>query len=98
MTFQPIACNMIQRTRKHTNKINAEYNLQCLEETNLQNFDKIKNLGVTITEDLRWNAHVSNICTEANRTFDFLRRNLYPCPQDVKETAYKGLGLWIFCF
>ena len=27
----------------------------------------------------------------ANRTLGFLRRNLYSCPPDVKEAAYKGL-------
>ena len=27
----------------------------------------------------------------ANRTLGFLRRNLYSCPQEVKEAAYKGL-------
>ena len=31
------------------------------------------------------------MCTKANRTLGFLRRNLYQCPQDVKEAAYKGL-------
>ena len=41
--------------------------------------------------DLRWNTHVSNVCTKENRTLGFLRRNLSSCPQDVKETAYKGL-------
>ena len=35
--------------------------------------------------------HVSNICTKAYRTLGFLRRNLYACPQEVKEAAYKGL-------
>ena len=54
-------------------------------------FTCIKYLGVTITSDLRWNTHVSNVCTKANRTLGFLRRNLYSCPQEVKEAAYKGL-------
>ena len=44
-----------------------------------------------ITKDLKWNTHVSNICTKANRTLGFLRRNLAAYPQDVKESAYKGL-------
>ena len=35
--------------------------------------------------------HVRNICTKANRTLGFLRRNLYGWPQEVKEAAYKGL-------
>ena len=56
-----------------------------------QNVDNIKNLGVTITNDLKWNMHISNICTKANRTFGFSRRTLFSCPQDVKEAAYKGM-------
>ena len=27
----------------------------------------------------------------ANRTLGFMRRNLYACPQEVKEAAYRGL-------
>ena len=61
------------------------------EGTDLENVESIKYLGVTITSDLRWNTHVSNVCTKANRTLGFLRRNLYSCPQEVKEAAYKGL-------
>ena len=36
--------------------------------------------------------HLSNICTKANWTLGFMRRNLYACPQEVKEAACKGLG------
>ena len=37
--------------------------------------------------------HISiiSVHTKANRTLGFLRRNLFSCPQDVKEAAYKGL-------
>ena len=62
-----------------------------LEGTVLENVENIKYLGVTITNDLRWNTHASNVCTTANRTLGFLSRNLYACPQEVKEAAYKGL-------
>ena len=62
-----------------------------LESTVLENMDSIKYLEVTITHNLRWNTHISNMCTKANRTLGFLRRNLYQCPQDVKEAAYRGL-------
>ena len=61
------------------------------EGNDLENVESIKYLGVTITSDLRWNTHVSNVCTKANRTLGFLRRNLYSCPQEVKEAAYEGL-------
>ena len=88
MRFQPVKCNMMQLTRKRIKKIHASY---TLEGTDLENVESIKYLGVTITSDLRWNTHVSNVCTKANRTLGFLRRNLYSCPQEVKEAAYKGL-------
>ena len=48
-------------------------------------------MGEFLESDLRWNTHVSNVCTTANRTLGFLRRNLYSCHQEVKEAAYKRL-------
>ena len=50
MRFQPV--NMMQLTRKHLNKIQASY---TLEGTALENVDNVKYLGVTITNDLKWN-------------------------------------------
>ena len=77
MRFQPVRCNIMQITRKRI-KI-------------LENVEKIKCLGIPVLNDLKWNTHVSNICTKANRTLDFLRCNFAASPQDVKESAYKGL-------
>ena len=88
MRFQPVKCNMMELTRKTDQEDPC---FMYLEGTNLENVESIKYLGVTITSDLRWNTHVSNVCTKANRTLGFLRRNLYSCPQEVKEAAYKGL-------
>ena len=69
MRFQPVKCNIMQITRKWIKKINASYNL---DGTVLDNVENIKYLGVTITNDLKCNTHVSNICTKANRTLGFL--------------------------
>ena len=88
MRFQPVKCNMKQLTNKRINKIEASY---ILEGTVLKNVDSIKYLGVTKTNDLKWNTHITNICTKANRTLGFKRRNLFSWPPDVKEAAYKGL-------
>ena len=90
MRFQPVKCNIMQIKRKRIKKINASY---YLEGAVLDNVEDIKYLGITITNNLKWNTHVSNICTKANRTLGFLRRNLSACPQDVKESVYKGLDL-----
>ena len=64
--------------------------LYTLEGTVLENVDNIKYLGVTITSGLKWNSHIRNVCTKASITLGFLRRNLFSCPQDVKEAAYKS--------
>ena len=88
MRFQPVKCNMMQLTRKRIKKIHASY---ALEGTDLENVESIKYLGVRTTSDLRWNTYVSNVCTKANRTLGFLRRNLHSCPKEAKEAAYKGL-------
>ena len=88
MRLQPVKCNMMQITRKRIKNIHASY---TLEGTVLENVESIKYLGVTFANDLRWNTHVSHICTKANRTLGFLRRNLYACPKEIKEAAYKGL-------
>ena len=50
MRFQPVKCNMMQLTRKHSNTIQASY---TLEGSVLKTVDNIKYLGVTITFDLR---------------------------------------------
>ena len=81
MRFQPMKCNVMQLTRKQIRKINAVF--YSLEGTVLENVDNIKYLGVPISKDLKWNTHVSNVCTKANRTLGSLRRNLSSCLQDV---------------
>ena len=88
LRFQPVEYNIMQLTKKYSNKIQASY---TLEGTVLENVDNIKYLGVTITNELKWNTHISNICTKANRTLGFLRRTLFSCHQNVKEAAYKGM-------
>ena len=81
-------CSIMQITRKRIKKITASYTFEGMV---LDNVEKIKYLDITITNDLKWNTHVSNICTKAIRTLGFLGRNLAACPQTVKESTYKRL-------
>ena len=48
-------------------------------------------LGVCITNNLSWNNHIQDICSKANRSLGFIRRNLYSCNQTTKLLAYRSL-------
>ena len=50
MRFQPVKCNMIQLTNKRTSKIQDSYKLE----------------GTVLENVLKWNTHISNVCTKAN--------------------------------
>jgi hypothetical protein len=88
MRFQPIKCNMMKLTRKKKHHVDFEYQL---EGSNLEFVDNIKYLGVHIANDLRWNKHVHEVTNKANKLLGMLRRNLYFCAKDVRETAYPSL-------
>jgi len=48
-------------------------------------------LGVTISNDLRWNVHVDSVSAKATRVLNFLRQNISRCPPNAKAVAYKTL-------
>jgi hypothetical protein len=45
-------------------------------------------LGVNISEDLKWEPHISKITAKAQRSLGFIRRNLKHCPEKLRELAY----------
>ncbi len=45
-------------------------------------------LGVLLSEDLTFSAHIDKICSKTSRTMGFLGRNLKNCPTKLRETAY----------
>ena len=73
-------------TRKKKHHIDFEYQL---EGSKLEFIDNIKYLGVHIANDLRWNKHVHEVTNKANKLLGMLRRNLYFCAKDVRETCRK---------
>ena len=48
-------------------------------------------LGVDISNDLSWKAHISRITGNANQSFGFLRRNLKATNPAPMENAYKDI-------
>ena len=50
-----------------------------------------KSLGVTRTHDLRWNSHIDNITSKANRTLAFPSRNLRISSNSPNTSAYNTL-------
>ena len=72
MAFHPDKCNVLTISRNKT-PVKFKY---CLHGHVLESVDKAKYLGVAISEDLKWESHINNICGKANKTLGFLRRNL----------------------
>jgi ribonuclease P/MRP protein subunit RPP40 len=50
-----------------------------------------KYLGITIADNLNWNAHIDNSCRKASQIFSLLRRNLKGCSIHTKATAFQSL-------
>ena len=86
MVFHPGKCTTLPVTRKKQPLTN-EYHLH---NQRLATVDSAKYLGVTISHDLSWDEHINNICSKANKTLGFLRRNLRISATQLKETAYKS--------
>ena len=72
-------------TSKH---IQFEY---TLHQQRLEQVQSAKYLGITISDDLDWGQHISEISSKATKTLGFLRRNLAFAPRHTKEVAYKTL-------
>ena len=62
-----------------------------LHQQRLEQVQSAKYLGLTITDDLDWGQHISEISAKATKTMGFLRHNLAFAPRHTKEVAYKTL-------
>jgi hypothetical protein len=87
MTFHPAKCYILRVTRKRT-PIIVNYHMMGHQ---LETVHHYPYLGVELSEDLGWEIHINKVPSKANRTLGFLRRNIYRCPHDIKEQAYKSL-------
>lgn len=89
MSFHPDKCQTLHITRKSSANIREfVYKLrgQALLPTK-----EVKYLGITITNDLCWDSHITSTTNKANRSLGFLRRNLKIGSQSIKQQAYRTL-------
>ena len=87
MSFHPEKCKVLTISRKKQ-PIMTSYTLHGQQ---LEHVTTAKYLGVSITSDMNWNQHISNICKKANNIMSFLKRNLNIRNANIKEKAYKSL-------
>ena len=89
MKFNVAKCHSM-RVTKHLpeNQIQFDYSLH---QQRLEQVQSAKYLGITITDNLDWGQHVSEISCKATKTMGYLRRNLTLAPRHTKEVAYKTL-------
>jgi len=90
MEFNPSKCNITRVTRRRT-PFKFQFLLYKLHGKVLETVDTTKYLGISLSHDLHWNDYVNEITTKANKTLNFLRRNLCTCSSKSKEQAYKAL-------
>ena len=89
MKFNVAKCHSMRVTRHLPDKqILFDY---TLHQQKLEQVQSAKYLGLTITDNLDWGQHVSEISCKATKTMGFLRRNLALAPKHTKEVAYKTL-------
>ena len=52
---------------------------------------QVKYLWVTITLNLSWKPHVTNIMNKVSKTLGFIRQNIRTNSKSIKQAAYKAL-------
>ena len=85
MQFHPEKSKLLRVTNKR-NVIKSDYTIHGQQ---LELVTKAKYLGVTITKDISWKTHISNICAKANNTRFFLQRNLTKSDPQTRLMCYK---------
>ena len=77
------------RVTLHQHHKQIRFDLSLHNQT-LENVQSAKYLGITITDNMDWGQHVSEI---SSKTLGFLRRNLTFTPKSTNEVAKCWFGL-----
>ena len=87
--FDVAKCPSVRVTR-HSPLKQTKYSYSLHNQT-LEQVTSAKYLGITITDNLDWGQHVSDVSTKATQTLGFLPWNLALAPRETKDVAYKIL-------
>ena len=84
MSFNSSKCTVLSQNTKSSRFYTINGNI-------LKNVSHTPYLGITISDDLKWDKHIGNVTSKANSTLGLLKRNLNKCPEDCKKIAYTAL-------
>ncbi|XP_071133190.1 uncharacterized protein [Mytilus edulis] len=87
MAFHPDKCNVLSVTTKRQ-PLKHNY---TLHNHILESVTSAKYLGITLQSNLKWDKHIDDNISKANKTLGFLRRNLKTSNQNIKSQAYQAL-------
>ena len=87
MEFNPSKCQVVH-VSSSKKPIKRDY---ILHRQILKSVTCAKYLGVDISSSLSWNSHINRIVSNANRTLNFVRRNIKTKMPKVRETAYNSI-------
>ena len=87
MRFNPSKCKVLRITGKR-NPLTVTYRM---DGNDLEEVENHPYLGVELDKNLSWNTHIDQMCAKAHKSLNFLRRNMYHCPEKTKETTYNTL-------
>ena len=88
MTFNPPKCYVMGNSQSEKSSTPYFYSMMGQVVAKVNN---ITYLGIVVYDDLQWETHITGIIAKANRTFGFLRQNLWSCPRQLAELAYFSL-------
>ena len=87
MEFNPSKCQVIHVTASG-GPLKTEYILHGQE---LESVTSARYLGVDISNNMSWNAHVTRVATNVKRSLGFIKRNVKTKSPKLREMAYQTL-------